>query len=172
MITRRRFLIVWIGGVIAFAIAAYLHLPLAIDTVPSGITAHQTAGNAARVDYVQSSWAEAGVLRNAFTAMTSDLIFIALYGFGSLLGGLYFLKVGTGTLRIIGWALLASAIIFLATDFTETILQLQQLMAGAGDDRQAALAAAMYYPKAISWIACFVLPLNGIFLDLNRKSAA
>lgn len=172
MITRRRFLILWIGGLVAFGVAIFLHLPLAIETVPSGITAHQTAGTGARVDYIQTRWSQAGVLRDAFSAMISDIAFILLYGFGSLAGGFYFLRHGDGLQHIIGWGLIVSSAIFLAADMTETVLQLQQLVAGKGDDTKAAIAAAMQYPKLVSWIACFVLPLNGLFLDWAGRRAA
>lgn len=171
MISRRRFLMFWIGGLVAFVIALSLHLPLTIEAVPEGIVDHQTATTAARVDAIQQAWAEAGVYRDAYTAMLSDFGFILLYGIGSLLGGLYFLRTGQGTLRWIGWALTASAVVFLASDLTETTMQIQQLAAGEGDDAKAHLAAAMHYPKLISWIACFILPLNGLIIERSQHRA-
>lgn len=172
MVSRRRFLLLWIGGLVAFIVALVLHLPLTLETVPEGIVDHQTAATAARVDYIHQQWAEAGVYRNAFTAMISDLGFILLYGVGSLLGGLYFRAADHRTLRQIGWALIVSAIVFLASDLTETVLQLQQVMAGKGDDSKAGIAAAMLYPKLISWIACFILPLNGLIIEWNERRKA
>ncbi|WP_284125747.1 hypothetical protein [Parerythrobacter aestuarii] len=172
MISRRRFLMFWVGGLIAFAIALALHMPLTIEAVPEGIVDHQTATTGARVDAIQQAWAEAGVYRNAFTAMLSDFGFILLYGIGSLMGGLYFLRTGQGTLRMIGWALVGSALVFLASDLTETAMQIQQLTAGKGDDVKAHLAAAMHYPKLISWIACFILPLNGLILERSQRRPA
>ena len=165
MISKRRFLLFWIGGLIAFAVAIVLHMPLTLETVPEGIVDHQTAGSAARVDYIHRQWSDAGVYRNAFTAMVSDLGFIVLYSLGSLFGGFYFRRAGHRTLRMIGWALIASAIVFFASDMTETTLQLQQVMAGKGDDAKADLAAAMMYPKLVSWIACFILPLNALIIE-------
>ncbi len=169
MISRRRFLIVWIGGLLAFAVAIWLHLPLTIDAVPDGITAHQRAGTAERINDVQTAWSDAGVYRNAFTAMVSDLAFIAIYTLGSLLGGLYFLKTGEGSVRTVGALLLLSALVFGAVDTTETWLQLEQLTDGRGDDAKAAIAAAMYWPKVGSFIACFLLPIIGLILE--RRSA-
>lgn len=171
MITRRRFLLFWVGGLIAFAVALLLHMPLTLDTVPEGIVDHQTATTAARVDYIQGEWAAAGVYRNAFTAMVSDIVFIVLYGIGSLLGGVYYLRNGSGTLRLIGGALLLSAIVFFVSDMVETLAQIQQLAAGEGNDMQARIAAMMHYPKLISWIACFILPLNALILERSHRSA-
>lgn len=165
MIGKRRFVMVWTGGLVAFAVTVWLHLPLTIDSAPQGIVDHQIAGNAARVDYVQREWAQAGVYRTALTAMLSDIGFVLLYGLGSLLGGLHFLRSAHQTLRRIGAVLTIAALVFLASDLTETTLQIMQLAAGKGDDTRAAIAAAMHYPKLISWIACFVLPLNGLILD-------
>ena len=169
MISRKRFLIFWIGGLLAFAVAIWLHLPLTIDAVPDGITAHQSSGTAERVDEVQAAWSKAGVYRDALTAMLSDLGFIAIYTLGSLLGGFYFLRVGTGKMRVLGAILVFAALVFGGADFTETALQLQQLTAGQGDNAKAALAAAMYWPKAFGFIACFVLPIIGLVME--RRAA-
>lgn len=166
MISRRRFLLVWLGGLAAFGVAIWLHAPLAIPTVPGGILEHQTAGSAARVDFIQREWSQAGVYRDALTAMLSDIAFIVIYSLGSLLGGVYFLGRG---IRRIGWLLVASAMIFFATDMTETVLELLQLVAAKGNDTQAEVAAAMQYPKVAGWTACVILPLIGLFLD--RRSA-
>lgn len=172
MISRRRFLMVWLGGLFAFAVTLWLHLPLAIDTVPGGILDHQIAGTAARVDYIQREWSAAGLYRDAFTAMLSDIGFILLYGLGSLLGGLYFRRVGQGSIRAIGTALVLSALVFLASDLAETTMQILQLLAGQGDDTRAAIAAAMHYPKLVSWIGCFILPLNGLILERTALRTA
>ena len=171
MITRGRFLIVWIGGLVAFAVALLLHLPLTIETVPAGIVDHQTAQTAARVDFIQREWADAGVYRNAFTAMVSDCVFIVLYSLGSVLAGLYFLRAKHRSLRIVGVATLVAAIVFFASDMTETVLQIQQLVAAKGDDGKAAMAAAMHVPKLASWIACFILPLGGLILERGKRRA-
>lgn len=172
MITRRRFMMVWVGGLVAFAVTLWLHLPLTLDTVPQGIVDHQVAGNAARVDYIQREWSAAGLYRAALTAMLSDVAFILLYGSGSLLGGFYFHRHGSGRLRWVGKLLIIAAVVFLASDLTETTLQIRQLLAGRGDDTAAAIAAAMHYPKLVSWIACFILPLNGIILARSVSRAA
>lgn len=172
MITRKRFVMIWTGGLVAFAVTLWLHLPLTLQTVPQGIVDHQIAGSAARVDYVQREWAAAGVYRAALTAMLSDFAFILLYGLGSLLGGLYFRRIGQGTVRMIGTALLLSALVFLASDLIETTMEIMQLLAAKGDDAMAAIAAAMHYPKLVSWIACFILPLNGLILERSALRTA
>lgn len=165
MISKRRFMMVWIGGLVAFAVTVWLHLPLALDNVPQGIVDHQVAGTAARVDFIQREWAVAGVYRTALTAMASDFAFILLFGLGSLMGGCYFRRGSSHALRIIGNVLLLSAVVFLASDLIETTMQVRQLLSGKGDDTMAATAAAMHYPKLASWIACFILPLNGLILE-------
>lgn len=172
MISRKRFLIFWIGGLVAFIVALILHMPLTLESVPEGIVDHQVATTAARVDFVQAEWAKAGVYRSAFTAMVADFVFIALYSLGSLLGALYFLRASSTNLRLIGGGLLLSAIVFFASDTIETWMQIQQVMAGAGDDTKAGIAAAMHYPKLASWIACFILPLNGLILEWSHRRSA
>ena len=172
LLSRRRFLIVWLGGLTAFGVSIWLHQPLAIEAVPDGIIAHQRAATAERVDEIQAAWSEAGVYRDAFTAMVSDLAFIVIYTLGSLLGGLYFLKVGEGSLRTLGALLIFSALVFGATDITETWLQLEQLTAGEGDRAKASVAAAMYWPKVGSFIACFLLPVIGLVMERRISSRA
>jgi hypothetical protein len=165
MISRRRFVILWTGGLAAFAVTLWLHLPLVLETVPQGIVEHQTAGNAARVDFIQREWSAAGVYRAAFTAMVSDIVFILLFGLGSLLGGLHFRRSARAAVRLTGHILLVAALVFLASDLTETVLQLRQLLAGEGEDTSAVIAAAMQYPKVASWTACFILPLIALVLE-------
>lgn len=165
MTARHRFVIVWLSGLIAFVIAVSLHMPLSLASVPEGIVAHQTAGNAARVDYIQREWALAGVYESAMVAMIADFFFIILFGTGSLMAGLYYRSHGRGWLRTIGKVTAVAAVIFLASDLTETTMQIQQLRAGQGNDEMAALAKAMHYPKLVSWIICFILPLNGLVID-------
>lgn len=172
MISRRSFVMVWTGGLVAFALAMWLHLPLVLDTVPQGIVDHQIAGSAARVDYIQREWASAGVYGAALVAMVSDFAFILLYGSGSLMGGLYFRRTGRRAVRLLGSVIVVSAIVFLASDLAETTMELLQLLAGQGDDTRAAIAAAMHYPKLVSWIACFILPLNGLILERTSLRSA
>ena len=165
MVTRRRFVVVWLSGLVAFVVAISLHMPLTLASVPEGIVAHQTAGSAARVDYIQSEWALAGVYESAMVAMIADFFFIILFGLGSLMAGDYYRRHGKGWLRTIGIVTAIAAVIFLASDLTETIMQFQQLRAGQGDDEMAALAKAMHYPKLVTWIMCFILPLNALVID-------
>ncbi|WP_435417359.1 hypothetical protein WAB17_10825 [Parerythrobacter aurantius] len=165
MVTKRRFIMVWVGGLVAFAVTVWLHLPLVLETVPGGILDHQRAGTAERVDVIQREWAAAGVYRSALTAMLSDVGFILLYGTGSLLGGLYFMRRSRPLVRRLGAVLALSAGLFIAADLLETGLQLSQLVAAKGDDVSAGLAAAMAYPKLVGWTLCFLLPLVGLVLD-------
>ncbi len=169
MTLQRAFLSFWIGGIVAFIVVLFLHGPLAITAVPDGILAHQSAGSGARVDAIHAAWRAAGVYDTALVAMIGDLAFVAIFSLGSLLGGLYFRSLSDAGLKALGTLLLLSAVIFGATDFTETIAQLQQLVAQRGMNAQASIAAMMFWPKVISWTACFVLPIIGLWLARQQR---
>ena len=167
MVSRRTFLIWWIGGLAVFAIVIWLGLPLAIADVPGGILDHQAAATAANVNAIHAAWEAAGVFGTARTAMVGDLIFIGIYGIGSVLGGLYFRAAGSGLLRHLGTAILLSAMVFLLTDYGETIAQFMQLSANTGSDDLAGFAATLRPIKVIAWIATFVGILTA--LVVHRK---
>lgn len=156
MPSKRTALIWWVGGVIAFGIVIWLHLPLKIETVPGGMAGHQRAPDAATVDAVQQAWRLAGLWRTAIIAVISDLIFIGIYGFGCVLVGLHYRARRLVVLRALGWTALVSGGVFLVTDYSETIAQLIQLMRFAGDDDLAAFASTMRPIKEIAWIGGFL----------------
>lgn len=162
MSEKRRFLLWWVGGLIAFAIVIVMSMPLMVDGVPGGILDHQKAGSGAVIDAIHSAWGAAGVLGTARNAMIGDLIFIGIYGFGALLAGRYFYRNTTRLWRGLGAVIAIAAVVFLLTDYLETSLQLSQLLQNAGADRPAAIAAAVGPAKSLSWIITFV----GILLAL------
>lgn len=165
MTQRKRFLMWWIGGIIAFAIVLFLHFPLIIDAVPGGIGAHQAAGDAAAVNAIQTAWAEAGVLGSAKIAMIGDLIFIGIYGIGSVLGGLYFRTHGTGITRHIGSIVALCGAVFLLTDYGETIAQFIQLTGNEGSDALAGFAATLRPIKMVTWTATFIGILAALIIQ-------
>jgi len=142
-VSKRAFVIWFFGGLAAFAVTIYFHLPLITAGVPEGIAEHQRAPDAATVDAIQSAWKSAGVMGAARIAMITDLIFIGIYGVGCVLGGLYYRARSTNTLRILGRVALASGVVFLITDYGETIAQFIQLSRDAGDDQLAGLASTL-----------------------------
>ncbi|MEO1730685.1 MAG: hypothetical protein AAFR64_08100 [Pseudomonadota bacterium] len=155
-VSKRMFLGWWINGIVAFVIALILHNPLVIEAVPGGILDHQSAPDAASVDAIQTAWQAAGLMDQASIAMSADLIFIGLFGVGVVLGGLYFGAKDARGLKVLGWIALVSGIVFLATDYSETIAQYMQLSRMAGDDGFAALASSMGPLKVASFLVAFV----------------
>lgn len=151
----RAFLAWWLGGLALFALVLWLHAPLAIPAVPGGIGDHQAAGSAAEVERIHAAWRAAGVYDAARIAMIADLVFIGVYTIGAALGGRMLRASGGGTMRLIGDAVLAGAIVFGVTDYIETVCQLVQLVQGRGSDALAATAATVQPVKIIAWIATF-----------------
>ena len=158
----RAFLAWWLGGLALFALVLWLHAPLAIPAVPGGIGNHQAAGSAAEVERIHAAWRAAGVYGTARTAMIADLVFIGVYTLGAALGGRVLRASGGGTMRLIGDAVLAGAVVFGVTDYVETVCQLVQLVQDEGSNALAATAATVRPVKIIAWIATFVGILAGL----------
>ena len=119
----------WLLGLVAFAIVIALSAAItAPESVTFGIVDHQTAGSATRVDAIQSQWSAGGVRTLAIVSMLGDLVFIGIYGWGSWLAGRSFMAMG-GLLRGLGAIIAAAAVVFLVTDYCETLLQLVQMIA-------------------------------------------
>ncbi len=162
----------WVGGLIAFGITLYFHIPLITDGVPGGITEHQRAPDAATVNAIQSSWAADGLMGAASLAMITDLIFIGIYGIGCVLAGQYYRSGRNSVLRILGWAALISGVIFLITDYGETIAQFMQLTNEAGDDDLAAFASTLRPVKMLTWTTGFFTVLAALLADRFSSNAA
>ena len=145
----------WLWGLVAFAIVIVLSMAVMHpESVTLGIAEHQAAGSAARVDEIQGQWGEGGVRTLAIIAMLGDLVFIGIYGWGSWLAGRSFMAM-RGAARMLGMLIAISAITFLVTDYTETILQVVQLLSEQGSDWMAAVAATVRPVKIVAWIATF-----------------
>lgn len=153
MTLRRAFLSTWLAGLVLFAIVIALSLPLAIPCVPGGIMDHQAAGTAAEVDRIQRAWRLAGLWNRATIAMIGDLVFIGIYGAGSVLAGLHFRRAPTAGLRLLGKGIVAAGVLFLVSDYAETVSELIQLIRFEGDDGLATLAATVRPVKLVVWVA-------------------
>ncbi len=168
----RRFWLFWIGGILAFGVTIILGLPLNIPEVPGGILDHQAAATASEVDRIQRAWANAGQAGQARIAMISDLCFIGIFGIGSFLGGLKLSRLGVGLLRFIGIVAVISAVLFVVTDYTETISQFIQLSAMRGDDSLAGLAATVRPIKIVAFLVTFFAVLLGLILKRRVRPTA
>jgi len=162
----------WLRGLVAFAIVVALGLGItAPDSVTFGITDHQAAESAARVNEIQAQWRQGGVRNFAIAAMIGDLIFIGIYSWGSWLAGRSFMAM-SGPVRMIGSIVAPAALVFAITDYIETILQVIQLLQDAGSDWMAAIVASMGPIKAISWVTTFGGVLLAIAIRRFRTTAA
>ncbi len=165
MVGKKAFLIGWLGGLAVFAVSLTFHAPLAIDAVPGGILDHQAAPDAASVDAIQQAWETAGLTSQARLAMITDLIFIGIYGVGAALGGLYFRARDGWLLKALGLITLAAALVFLVTDYVETILQFIQLMRFEGSDTLAGIASKMGPAKVVTFLVALFGPILALILE-------
>ena len=168
----RQFATFWPLGLVLFAIAVLLSMPLTIPAVPDGILDHQSAGTAEVVNRIQNAWAEAGVLEMAEMAMIADLVFIGIYAYGSWQGGRAIRQRAGGAVRGIGTLVCAAAVVFLITDYGETIAQLIQLLNRQGSDGLAGFAALLQPIKVAAWITTFIGILAGMLLTRFTRRRA
>ncbi|MEL6529725.1 MAG: hypothetical protein AAFQ27_07155 [Pseudomonadota bacterium] len=171
-VLKRSFLWWFWGGLVAFAIAIYLHLPLTTEGVPGGIADHQAAPDAATVDAIQRSWRLDGLWTEAALAMIADLIFIGIYGVGCLLGGIYFRAADRTVLKALGWVAFVAAIAFLITDYGETIAQIVQLWSFKGDDGLAMVASTLRPIKMAAWTGAFFAIIAALIIERFSTSDA
>jgi hypothetical protein len=159
----------WMWGLVAFAVVVALSLAVTAPAdVTLGIAEHQAAATAARVDEIHAQWHAGGVRPLAIFAMFGDLVFIAIYGWGSWIAGRSFVAMG-GIVRIVGAVVAAAAVVFVLTDYTETLLQLVQLLRDQGSDQLAGIAATARPVKVAAWVVTF---LGVIAAWLIRRFAA
>lgn len=155
--SRRLFLGWWLGGIGLFVVSGFMHAPLAMDAVPGGILDHQAAPDAASVDAIQRAWAEGGQLLQARLAMITDLIFIAVYSAGCVLGGLFYRAQASLVRAVLAEMALVAGALFFVTDMAETIAQLIQLVQFAGNDELAGLASNLGPAKKASFVISLAL---------------
>ena len=151
----------WIGGLVAFAIVIAIGAAITQGDVSAGIIEHQQAGSAARVDEIQAQWRAGNVRMIAIAAMIGDLVFIAIYGWGSFVAGRSLIATSQAAARVIGWVVAVAAVLFVMTDYLETVLQFIQLLQERGVDWMAATAAFAQPIKVAAWIATFIGVIAG-----------
>ena len=168
----RNFWIFWIGGLVVFVIDVVTGGPLMNDVAPGGILDHQSALTATRVNEIQQSWADAGLLNYAKWSMIGDLIFIGLYTIGGIIGGrLLWQEAWSPALKKLGLALILVYFLFGVTDYLETISQIIQLIRLEGSDTLAGIAALAKPPKIATWIIGTIGMIIALIWHRRQRSA-
>ena len=153
----------WKKGLAVFAVVIALGAWLQFAT-GEGIGAHQAAGTAAEVDRIQNIWGNAGYRWLAIISMIGDLIFIGVYSYGAYRAGRSIIALGSQAIRWLGFAVAIGAVVFLVTDYTETILQVIQLLRDQGIGWMADTAATVRGPKMIAWVVTFAGVIGAIIV--------
>jgi hypothetical protein len=168
----RRFWRFWLAGLLLLAAQIVLNVWLKTDVAPGGISDHQAAATAARVDAIQASWLAADVTKLAQFSMIIDLCFIGIYAFGAAAGGLLFSREKMPALRRLGLVILISAIVFGIADYVETLAQFIQAIEGQGSDMLAGLAANARPIKSVTFLVSFFGLLAALFLRRRARRSA
>ncbi len=149
----RNFWIFWGGGLALFLYLISSGGTLETAVAPNGILDHQSAATAERVNAIQQSWADAGVLDVARLGMIGDLVFITLYMSGGIIGGrLIWQHARSPALKKLGLFCVVAYFLFGLSDYVETTSQLAQLLQGQGSDLLAGTAALARPVKIVAWI--------------------
>ena len=162
----------WLFGLLLFAAMIPLNPTLSTSVSPMGISDHQTAGTAAKIDAIQRAWQAAGVLLIARASMMIDLLFIGVYSWGAWNGGKFMRRDASPNVRRIGGLVMGASLVFLVTDYAETFCQFIQVMQFKGNDALANVAATVQPVKTLAWIVTFVGLLAALLLRrMARRSA-
>lgn len=162
----------WLTGLLLLAGMIALNPSISNPVAPMGISDHQAAATALRVDAIQLVWQADGVLWIARLGMAIDLVFIGIYSRGAWLGGKAMRGENVPGLGRIGIAIMAAAVLFCLTDYMETIAQFIQLAQLKGSDALAGLAATMRPVKAVAFLVTFIGLLAALLLRrMARRSA-
>lgn len=168
----RAFWLCWGGGLLVFALLVATGGTLVTAAAPNGIIDHQAASSAARVDAIQQSWAQAGVVGGAAWRMAADLLFITLFTLGGFIGGrLIWRDAGPTLLKKTALIAVLAYALFGLSDMLETGAQLIQLMTLRGNDSLAGLAAVMQPIKVASFVAGFALTVLTVIWDRATRGA-
>lgn len=160
----------WLIGLGVFAVVFVLAVLLSQQSA-FGIPDHQLAANGGRVDEIQAAWRADGVRILVILSMIADLVFIGVYGWGSVLVGKSCIRLTGKILPLLGRAIVLGAIVFMAADYCETLLQIFQVITERGVDWMAAVAAAMQSPKNLAFAVTFFGVLLGLLLHRFSKPA-
>jgi len=168
----RNFWRYWLGGLLLLALMIAMNSWFSNAVSPWGISDHQAAATAARVDAIQRAWQSAGVLDLARTGIAIDLIYIAVYSLGAYYGGRLFAQSPKPSLRRLGWIIVVAAIIVGVADYVETICQFIQIMTLKGSDLLAGIAATAQPIKSTAFLTTFIGLLTALCLRRIEKRAA
>lgn len=162
----------WLSGLALLVFMICMNPWLSTDVAPLAILDHQAAGTAERVDAIQMSWKNAGVLSLARISVAIDLLFIAIYARGAYLGGRIARLEVFPLLNRLGTIIIIAALAFFLLDYTETISQFIQIMTFTGDDILANIAATVRPAKSIAFLTTFIaLIMMLIIRAINRSRA-
>ncbi|RRQ52074.1 hypothetical protein [Sphingorhabdus wooponensis] len=168
----KRFWAFWLLGILLLAAQIVMNVWLVTDATPLGMSDHQAAGNAARVDYIHAAWAASGVMDLAIYSMELDLIFIGIYAWGAFAGGRMFAAVPHPMLARLGKVIMVAAIGFAITDYAETISQLIQAAFTGGHELLSSVAATARPIKTILFLVTFFGVLVGLAIRSWKSRAA
>ena len=154
----------WLLGLMLFAVMIVINPSLSNSVAPMGISDHQAAATAERVNAIQTSWQADGVLWLARLSMAIDLVFIGVYSWGAWLGGKVMRAQSGQGLRNLGLAIMVVAILFGLTDYTETLSQFVQVMRLEGSDALAGVAATVRPIKTVAFLTTFIGLLVALLL--------
>ena len=151
----RRFWRFWLSGLLLFSLQIVMNVWLVTDASPFGISDHQAAGTAGRVNAIQASWALSGVMHLAIAGMILDLIFIGVYAWGAFTGGRLFASCSHTKLSRLGRIIIVAAVGFCVADYAETICQLIQATETGGNDMLAGIASNARPIKTVLFLVTF-----------------
>ena len=164
----RRFWTFWLVGILLLAAQIVMNVWLVTDASPLGMSDHQAAVSAGRVNIIHTGWAASGVMDLAIYSMELDLMFIVVYAWGAFAGGRMFAASSHAMLARLGKVVMFAAIGFAISDFAETISQLVQAAGAGGVDLLANIAAKMRPIKMILFLVTFFGLL--VALGILRKA--
>jgi hypothetical protein len=162
----------WLFGLLLFAAMIAMNPAISNIHAPMGISDHQAAGTAANINAIQLQWQADGVLLLARASMAIDLLFIGVYSWGAWNGGKLMRSDPTPSVRRIGVLVMIAAVVFLVTDYIETISQFIQVMQLKGSDFLAGLAATVRPVKSLAWVMTFVGLLAALLFRRMARRAA
>jgi hypothetical protein len=168
----RRFWRFWLAGILLLALQIVLNVWLVTDASPLGISDHQAAGSAARVDAIQAGWASSGVMGLALFSMATDLLFIGVYSWGAFAGGRIFAAADGAYAARLGKVIMFATVGFCLTDYAETVSQVIQAATGRGVDMLAQIAASARPVKSILFLVTFFGLLTALGIRRIARRAA
>lgn len=167
----RRFWRYWLAGMLLLALQIVLNVWLVNDVSPLGISDHQAAGSAMRVDAIHAGWQASDVMKLALSSMILDCLFIGVYSRGAYAGGRLFASGQNALLSRLGKIITVAALGFCAADYAETISQLVQAIRGQGSDSLAYVAATMRPVKTIAFLVTFFGLLMALYIRRTTRRA-